>query len=101
MKHLIRILQIVLFFSLFPGLLPAHEDSSIVKIYPKLNDGTLWRKISDVNSTPLMIATSGIAILDFTGILKLKETWYNDKRGRFHTVPWESDIQCVFLIHKV
>jgi hypothetical protein len=68
-------------------------DSSIAEIHPKLNDGTLWRLESDVHSGRLMIATAGIMVLDFAGMMKLKDTWYNDKRGKFHALNWETDIR--------
>ncbi len=78
---------------LIPVLLQGQIDSSLVEVYPKLNDGTIWRTDSDVNSGRLMIATGGIIVLDFIGMMKLKDTWYNDKRGKFHALAWETDIR--------
>lgn len=92
MKQINKTIHITWLLVFIPGLLLAQTDSSIVEVYPKLNDGTVWRQHSDVNSGRLIIATGGIIVLDILGIMKLKETWYNDERGKFHAVPWDSDI---------
>jgi hypothetical protein len=83
----------VWFLVFIPAIVLAQTDSSIVEISPKLNDGTIWRQHSEVNSGRLMIAASGIMVLDIMGMMKLKETWYNDKRGKFHAVQWDTDIR--------
>ena len=40
-----------------------------------------------------MIASGAVITFDFIGMMKLKETWYNDQRGKFHATSWESDIR--------
>ena len=93
MNQLPFIKYILCFFLCLPALLTAQADSLIMEVSPKLNDGTLWRQQSDINAGRLMIGGGAILVADALGLMKLKETWYNDKRGKFHAVNWETDLR--------
>jgi hypothetical protein len=63
------------------------------EIIPRLDDGTTWRKENILRYNRLGCLGATFIVADAIAIMKLKNTWYNEKRGKFHALGWEDDIK--------
>jgi hypothetical protein len=88
MNNIIR--MCILLSLVVPISLPGQQDKYVT---PRLDDGTPWLKENDIKYNRLGYLAGTIIIADAIAIMKLKETWYNEKKGKFHALGWEDDIR--------
>lgn len=60
---------------------------------PNIDDGTYWRKESNVYPWRLTSLYGIIIMGDIIAVNCLKETWYNEPRGKFHSINFELDMK--------
>ncbi len=61
--------------------------------FPYLDDGTPWRRTSDVQWKRLSLILVGFAISDAVGFKKLSDFWYKTERSSFHFHEGSRDIR--------
>jgi hypothetical protein len=62
-------------------------------VTPRLDDGTPWLKENDIKYNRLGYLAATIIVADAIAVMKLRETWYNEKRSKFHALGWRDDIK--------
>jgi hypothetical protein len=96
------ILATLLFFNLLQSASTETDSSQVLsadssfhpdQYFPYLDDGTPWRRNSDVKWGRLSVIITGFAISDAIGFKKLSQFWYKTERTSFHFHENSRDIR--------